>query len=90
VRWRTGEAGSERVGRTAARRLGGQMNRQKIERMDGPLALDGRRLMGGHINQPKVIVDGEGGVGEDQPVYWPIFAIIAGIAIPLTDVFFQP
>ena len=33
--------------------------------MGGPLALDGRRLMGGHNNQPKVDVDGEGGVGEE-------------------------
>ena len=33
--------------------------------MGGPLALDGRRLMGGHNNQPKVVVDGEGGVGEE-------------------------
>ena len=33
--------------------------------MGGPLALDGRRLMGGHNNQPKVVVDSEGGVGEE-------------------------
>ncbi len=33
--------------------------------MGGPLALDGRRLMGGHNNQPKVVVNGEGGVGEE-------------------------
>jgi hypothetical protein len=26
--------------------------------MGGPLALDGRRLMGGHNNQPKVGIDG--------------------------------
>ena len=30
------------------------------------MALDGRRLMGGHNNQPKVVVDGEGGVGEEK------------------------
>jgi hypothetical protein len=36
--------------------------------MGGPLALDGRRLMGGHNNQPKVVVDGEEGVGvETRP-----------------------
>jgi len=29
------------------------------------LALDGCRLMGGHNNQPKVVVDGEGGVEEE-------------------------
>ena len=33
--------------------------------MGKPLALDGRRLMGGHNNQPKVVVNGEGGVGEE-------------------------
>ena len=39
---------------------------EKIERWADPyLALDGRRLMGGHNNQPKVVVDGEGGVGEE-------------------------
>ena len=38
---------------------------QKNREMGGPLALDGRRLMGGHNNQPKVVVDGEGGVGEE-------------------------
>ena len=53
--WRKGEAGSERVGRTAARRLGGRINRQRNRKMGGPLALDGRRLMGGHNNQPKVV-----------------------------------
>ena len=40
---------------------------EKIERWADPyLALDGRRLMGGHNNQPKVVVDGEGGVGEEK------------------------
>ena len=33
--------------------------------MFGPLALDGRSLMWGHNNQPKVVVDSEGGVGEE-------------------------
>jgi hypothetical protein len=33
--------------------------------MGGPLALDGRRLMGGHNNQPKVGINGEGGVREE-------------------------
>jgi hypothetical protein len=53
------------VGRTAARRLEGRINRQKNREMGGPLALDGRRLMGGHNNQPKVVVNGEGGVREE-------------------------
>jgi len=65
VRWRRGEAGLERVGRTAARRLGGQINRQKNREMGGPLALDGRRLMGGYNNQRKVVVNGEGGIREE-------------------------
>ena len=34
--------------------------------MGGPLALDGRRLMGGHNNQPKVVVNGEGGIREER------------------------
>jgi hypothetical protein len=33
--------------------------------MGGPLALDGRHLMWGHNNQPKVVINGEGGVGEE-------------------------
>ncbi len=33
--------------------------------MGGPLALDGCHLMWGHNNQPKVVVDSEGGVGEE-------------------------
>ena len=34
--------------------------------MGGPLALDGRRLMGGHNSQPKVVINGEGGVREEM------------------------
>ena len=30
--------------------------------MGGPLTLDGRRLMGGRNNHPKVVVNGEGGI----------------------------
>ncbi len=33
--------------------------------MGRPLALDGRCLMGGHNNQPKVGVNGGGGIGEE-------------------------
>jgi hypothetical protein len=41
---------------------------EKNREMGGPLALDGRCLMGGHNNQPKVVVNGEGGVREEtQP-----------------------
>ena len=38
---------------------------EKYREMGGPLALDGRRLMGGHNNQPKVVVNGAGGVREE-------------------------
>ena len=33
--------------------------------MGRPLALDGHRLMGGHNNQPKSVINGEGGVREE-------------------------
>ncbi len=38
---------------------------KKNREMGGPLALDGRHLMWGHNNQPKVVVDGEGGIREE-------------------------
>jgi hypothetical protein len=34
--------------------------------MGGPFALDGRRLMGGHNNQPKVGIDGWRGIEEER------------------------
>jgi hypothetical protein len=34
--------------------------------MGGPLALDGRRLMGGHTNQPKVGINGGRGIEEER------------------------
>ncbi len=34
--------------------------------MGGPFALDGRRLMGGHNNQPKVGFDGGRGIEEER------------------------
>ena len=41
---------------------------EKNSELGGPLALDGRRLLWGHNNQPKVVVNSEGGVGEEtQP-----------------------
>ena len=43
--------------------LGWDINQQKNREMGGPFALDGRRLMGGHNNQPKVGINGGGGVG---------------------------
>ena len=36
------------------------------------LALDGRRLMGGYNNQPKVVNDGEGGIREETPLGWNV------------------
>ena len=40
--------------------------------MGGPLALNGRRLMGGHNNQPKVGVDIGRGVGEETRPGWSV------------------
>jgi hypothetical protein len=34
--------------------------------MEGPFALDGRRLMGGHNNQPKVSIDSGRGIEEER------------------------
>jgi hypothetical protein len=38
----------------------------KNREMGGPLALDGRRLMGGHNNQPKVGINGGRGIEEER------------------------
>jgi hypothetical protein len=38
---------------------------EKNREMGGPLALDGRHLMWGHNNQPKVAVNSEGGIREE-------------------------
>ena len=57
----------ERVGRRKVlSRKGGRSNQEK--RTGGPFVLDGRRLMGGHNNQPKVGVNVRGDVGEER---WP-------------------
>ncbi len=42
------------------------INRQKNREMGEPLALDGRRLMGGHNNQSKVGIDGGRGIEEER------------------------
>jgi hypothetical protein len=39
---------------------------EKNSEMGGPMALDGRRLMGGHNNQPKVGIDGGRGIEEER------------------------
>jgi hypothetical protein len=59
-------AGLERVGRAVARHLGWDINRQKNREMGGPFALDGRRLMKGHNNQPKVGIDDGRGIEEER------------------------
>ena len=50
----------------AARCLGGRINQQQNREMGRLLALDGRRLMGGHNNQSNVVVNGEGDVREEM------------------------
>jgi hypothetical protein len=44
---------------------GVELINEKNREMGRPLSLDGCRLMGGHNNQPKVIINGEGGVREE-------------------------
>jgi hypothetical protein len=39
---------------------------KKNREMGGPFALDGRRLMGGHNNQPKVGINGGRGIEEER------------------------
>ncbi len=45
---------------------GGILIDEKNWEMGGPLALDGRRLMGGHNNQPKVAINGGRGIEEER------------------------
>ncbi len=45
---------------------GGILINKKNREMGGPLALDGRRLMGGHNNQPKVGIDDGRGIEEER------------------------
>ncbi len=45
---------------------GGILIDNKNREMGGSFALDGRRLMGGHNNQPKVGIDGERGIEEER------------------------
>ncbi len=46
--------------------LGGILIDKKNREMGGPFALDGRRLMGGHNNQPKVDIDGGRDIEEER------------------------
>jgi hypothetical protein len=45
---------------------GGIFIKEKNSKMGGPLALDGRRLMGEHNNQPKVGIDSGRGIEEER------------------------
>ena len=45
---------------------GGILIDKKNSEMGGPLALDGRRVMGGHNNQPKFGIDGGRGIEEER------------------------
>ena len=45
---------------------GGILTDRKNSKMGGPLTLDGRCLMGGHNNQPKVGIDGGRGIEEER------------------------
>ncbi len=45
---------------------GGILIDEKNSKMGGPFALDGRCLMGGHNNQPKVGIDGGRGIEEER------------------------
>jgi hypothetical protein len=49
---------------------GGILIGEENREMGGPLALDGRRLMGGHNNQPKVGIDGGRGIKEERQPGW--------------------
>jgi hypothetical protein len=54
------------MGRTVARRLGWDLIDKKNREMGGSFALDGRCLMGGHNNQPKVGINGGRGIEEER------------------------
>ncbi len=45
---------------------GGFLIDKKNREMEGPFALDGCRLMGGHNNQPKVGINGGRGIEEER------------------------
>jgi hypothetical protein len=45
---------------------GGILINKKYREMGGPFALYGRRLMGGHNNQPKVGINGGRGIEEER------------------------
>ncbi len=52
---------------------GGILIYKKNSKMGGPFALDGRRLMGGHNNQPKVGISGGRGIKEERRPGWNVW-----------------
>ncbi len=50
---------------------------KKNSEMGGPLALDGRRLMGGHNNQPKVVIDGGKGIEEEKQLGRNVWGVLS-------------
>jgi hypothetical protein len=65
VHWRRGEAGLEGVGR--------------LVELGGPFALDGCHLMGEHINQPKVGIDGWRGIEEERRPGWNVWGSVVSL-----------
>jgi hypothetical protein len=51
---------------------GGILIDKKKREMGGPFALDGRRLMEGHNNQPKVGINDERGIKEERRPGWNV------------------
>ncbi len=64
---------------------GGILINEKNREMGGPFALDGRRLIGGHNNQPKVGIDGGRGNEEERQLgqnVWGGVVSLLGVANP--------
>ncbi len=58
---------------------GGILIDKKNSKMGGPLALDGRRLMGGHNNQPKVDINGGRGIEEERRPGWNVWGGVVSL-----------
>jgi hypothetical protein len=58
---------------------GGILIDEKNREMGGPLALDGRRLMGGHNNQPKIGIDGGRGIEEERLPGWNVWGGVVSL-----------
>ncbi len=59
---------------------GGILIDKKNREMGGPFALDGRHLMGGHNNQPKVGIDGGRGIEEERQLGRNVCVSLLGAA----------